>query len=48
VGGLLRAKLEQLASEESSLFEASLEPTAPVQYGKRAGDRVCLDAARQR
>jgi DnaK suppressor protein len=46
VRGLLRAKLEQLAGEESSMFEASLEPTAPVQYGKRAGDHVAESADR--
>ena len=46
VARLLRAKLEQLTTEESSLFEASLEPTAPVQYGKRAGDHVAESADR--
>lgn len=46
IGQLLRAKLEQLAAEESALFEASLEPTAPVQYGKRAGDHVAESADR--
>jgi DnaK suppressor protein len=43
---LLRAKLRQLAAEESSLAVATPEPGTQVQYGKRAGDHVAEAADR--
>jgi DnaK suppressor protein len=46
VEALLRAKLRQLAAEESSLAVAAPEPGTQVQYGKRAGDHVAEAADR--
>lgn len=46
VEALLRAKLLQLAAEESSLAVAAPEPGTQVQYGKRAGDHVAEAADR--
>ena len=46
VEALLRAKLSQLAAEESSLAVAAPEPGTQVQYGKRAGDHVAEAADR--
>jgi len=46
VRAVLRAKLRQLAAEESSLEVATPEPGTQVQYGKRAGDHVAEAADR--
>jgi DnaK suppressor protein len=46
VEAVLRAKLRQLAAEESSLAVAAPEPGTRVQYGKRAGDHVAEAADR--